>query len=102
MDQPLTTIAAAADQAAGNATDQTSPFRRASATLRSLGAARLPVLAATALGLFGSFAFPLLRVAEPHYTLDCVAYPVQQPEPGSLPKVFDGSTAGWVANEMPM
>jgi flagellar M-ring protein FliF len=37
--------------------------------VRSLGAARLLVLGATALGLFGLFAFLLLRVAEPSYTL---------------------------------
>jgi flagellar M-ring protein FliF len=69
MDQPLTTLSAAADQAASNATDQTSPFGRASATLRSLGAARLLVLGATALGMLGLFAFLLLRLAEPHSTL---------------------------------
>jgi hypothetical protein len=50
MNQPLTTPSAAADQAASNATDRTSPFGRARGTLRSLGAARLLVLAATALG----------------------------------------------------
>jgi flagellar M-ring protein FliF len=69
MDQPLTTLPAAADRAASNATDQTSPFGRATAILRSLGAARLLVLGATALGMLGLFAFLLLRVAEPHYTL---------------------------------
>jgi flagellar M-ring protein FliF len=69
MDQPLTRASAAADQAASNAPDRTSPFGRATATLRSLGAARLLVLSATALGLAGLFAFLLLRVAEPHYTL---------------------------------
>jgi flagellar M-ring protein FliF len=69
MDQPLTRISAATDQAASDATDQTSPFGRASAMVRSLGAARLLVLGATALGLFGLFAFLVLRVAEPRYTL---------------------------------
>ena len=69
MDQPLTRGSAAVDQAASNAPDRTSPFGRATATLRSLGAARLLVLSATALGLLGLFAFLLLRVAEPHYTL---------------------------------
>ena len=69
MDQPLTTVSPAADQAAGNATDQTSPFGRATATLRSFGAARLLVLGVTAVSLFGLFAFLLLRVAEPHFTL---------------------------------
>ena len=69
MDQPLTTVSPATDQAAGNATDQTSPFGRATATLRSFGAARLLVVGATAVGLFGVFAFLLLRVAEPHFTL---------------------------------
>jgi flagellar biosynthesis/type III secretory pathway M-ring protein FliF/YscJ len=67
MDQPLTRVSAAADQAAS--TDQTSPFGRATTTLRSLGPARLLALGATALGLLGLFAFLLLRVAEPHYTL---------------------------------
>ena len=66
MDQPLTTLSAAAHQAASNAIDHASPFGRASAILRSLGAARLLMLGATALGLFG---FLLLRVAEPHFTL---------------------------------
>jgi flagellar M-ring protein FliF len=69
MDQPLTTISAATDQAASHATDRTSPFGRASASLRSLGAARLLVLGTTALGMLGLFAFLLLRVAEPHFTL---------------------------------
>ena len=69
MDQPLTTVSAATDQAASNATDQTSPFGRASATLRRPGAARLLVLGASALGLFVLFGFPLLRLAEPHLTL---------------------------------
>jgi hypothetical protein len=50
MDQPLTTLSAAADQAASNATYRTAPFGRARATLPSRGAARLPVLAAAALG----------------------------------------------------
>jgi hypothetical protein len=45
MDQPLTTLSAAADQAASNATYRTAPFGRARATLPSRGAARLPVLA---------------------------------------------------------
>jgi flagellar M-ring protein FliF len=69
MDQPLTRGSAAVDQAARNASDRTSPFGQAAATLRSLGAARLLVLSATALGLLALFAFLLLRVAEPHYTL---------------------------------
>ena len=69
MDQPLTRASAAADQAASNASDRTSPFGQATATLRSLGAARLLVLGATALGLLALFAFLLLRVAEPQYTL---------------------------------
>jgi flagellar M-ring protein FliF len=69
MDQPLTTVSAVTDQAASNATDQTSPFGRAGATLRGLGAARLLVPGATTLGLLGLFAFLLLRVAEPHFTL---------------------------------
>jgi flagellar M-ring protein FliF len=69
MDQPLTTIPAAADQAASNATHQASPFGRAGATLRSFGAARLLVLGATALGMLGLFALLLLRVAEPNFTL---------------------------------
>ena len=69
MDQPLTRGSVAADQAASNAPDRTSPFGRATATLRSLGAARLLVLSATALGLLALFAFLLLRVVEPPYTL---------------------------------
>jgi flagellar M-ring protein FliF len=69
MDQPLTRGSAAADQAASNASDRTSRFGQATATLRCLGAARLLVLSATALGLLGLFGFLLLRVAEPHYTL---------------------------------
>jgi len=69
MDQPLTTVSAATNQAASNATHQTSPFGRASATLRSLGAARLLGRGASALGLFGLFALLLLRVTEPHLTL---------------------------------
>ena len=69
MDQPLTRLSAATDRAASDATDETSPFDRASAVLRSLGAARLLVLGATALGLLGLFAFLVLRVAEPRYTL---------------------------------
>jgi flagellar M-ring protein FliF len=67
MDQPLTRVSAAADQVAS--TDQTSPVGRATTTLRSLGAARLLALGATALGLLGLFGFLLLRVAEPPYTL---------------------------------
>jgi hypothetical protein len=51
MDQPLTTLSAAADQAVSNATDQTSPFGRTRANLRSLGVPRLLMLAATALRL---------------------------------------------------
>jgi hypothetical protein len=47
MDQPLTTISDAADQAASDAMDHPAPFGRARATSRSLGAARLFVLAAT-------------------------------------------------------
>jgi flagellar biosynthesis/type III secretory pathway M-ring protein FliF/YscJ len=69
MDQPFTTVSAATKQAASKATQQTLPFDRASATLRSLGAARLLVLGATALGLCGPFALLLRRVAEPHLTL---------------------------------
>jgi flagellar M-ring protein FliF len=68
MDQPLIT-SATADQVASNATDQTSPAGGARAALRSPGAARLSVLGATALGLFGLCAVLLLRVAEPHFTL---------------------------------
>jgi hypothetical protein len=50
MDQPLTTISAPADRAVSNATDQTEPFGRARASMRSLGLVRLLVLAASALG----------------------------------------------------
>src|SRR5262245_41305878 len=69
MDQPLTRGSAAVDQAANNASDRTSPFGHATAPLSSLGAPSLLVLSATALGLLCLFAFLLLRVAEPHYTL---------------------------------
>jgi hypothetical protein len=68
MEQSLTTVSAAADQAASTETDQTSPLGRASAALRGLGAGRLLVLGATALGLLSLFVFLLLRVAEPPYT----------------------------------
>lgn len=69
MEQSLTTVSAATEQAASPETDQTSPLGRASTALRGLGAARLMVLGATALGLLGLFVFLLLRVAEPRYTL---------------------------------
>jgi hypothetical protein len=69
MDQALTTVSAAPDQAASDATEQPSPAGRVRLTLGSLGTPRLPVLGATALGLSGPSAFPLLRGAEPHYPL---------------------------------
>jgi hypothetical protein len=65
MDQALTTVSAAPDQAASDATEQTSPAGRARATLPRLSAPRLPVVGVVALGPFGLSAFPLLRVAEP-------------------------------------
>jgi flagellar biosynthesis/type III secretory pathway M-ring protein FliF/YscJ len=69
MDQPLTTVSAATDHAASHATDEASPLGRARATLRSYGAARLLVLGATGLGMLALFAFLLLQVSEPHFTL---------------------------------
>jgi hypothetical protein len=49
MDQPLPTIPVAADPAASDATAQTARFGGARATLRSLGPARLLVLAGHAI-----------------------------------------------------
>lgn len=69
MDQSLTPVSAAAGQAGRVAPDQGTPTARALAVLLALGPARLLVLAASALGLIGLFAFLLLRIAEPHYTL---------------------------------
>lgn len=69
MEQSLITLSAAADQAASTETDRTSSPGGASVALRGLGAGRLMVLGATALGLLGPFVFLLLWVAEPHYTL---------------------------------
>ena len=68
MEQSLAMVSAAADQAANTETDRISPLGRVSAA-PGLRARRLMVLGATALGLLGLFVFPLLRVAEPHYTL---------------------------------
>lgn len=69
MDQSLTPVSAAAGQAARVTPEQGTPPARALAVLLALGPARLLVLGATALALIGLFAFLLLRIAEPHYTL---------------------------------
>jgi flagellar M-ring protein FliF len=68
MEQPLTTVSVASNQAASTETDQTVPIGRTGAPRRGLGFGRLIMPGATVLGLLGLFVLLLFRVPEPQYT----------------------------------
>ena len=66
MEQATSAIRAVPEPAIA---DTAPPGSRALAVLRALGPARLLALGATAIGLLAFFAFLVLRLAEPEYTL---------------------------------